>query len=112
MDLDADTAEDDFDANSYQVKVASIKEEILEEDDSGLEKALAKARKLKEMRAASRKVGVFDPAELIASQVKPEIKQETEEEMAGSEFISTFDDDLPVAGKENNNITFARYARL
>ena len=103
MDLDADTAEDDLDANAYQVKVSSIKEEVLGgDDDAGLEKALAKARKLKELRAASRRAGgVFDPAELIASQVKPEVKLETEEEMAASEFISTFDDDLPVAGKEN-----------
>lgn len=100
MDLDADTAEDDFDANTFQVKVETIKEEIEQhEDDQGLEKALAKARRLKELRSASRKRGVFDPADLISMEVKPEIKTETEEQMTGSEFISTFDDDLPVAGE-------------
>lgn len=102
--MDLDEGEEDLDANAFQVKVETIKEDLDElEGDSGLEKALAKARRLKELRSESRKNtrGVFDPAELVARQVKEEvsIKEETEEQMAGSEFISTFVDDLPVAGE-------------
>ena len=55
------------------------------EDDMGLETALKKARRLQQRKA------VTDVADRVMSEVKIEIKKE--EEVTGSEFIATFEED-------------------
>ncbi|TRY71736.1 hypothetical protein TCAL_08157 [Tigriopus californicus] len=81
MDLDEDV-EIKFEADLDDVKLE-------DEGDMGLEAALNRARKLKQKRENT------DVAEQILEEIKaePKVKQETEEDLTGSELIGTFEEE-------------------
>lgn len=81
MDLDEDV-EMKFEPDLDDIKLE-------DEGDMGLEAALNRARKLKQKRENT------DVAEQILEEIKaePKVKQETEEDLTGSELIGTFEEE-------------------